>query len=157
MSIRVGFGYDSHRFSSSRRLILGGIEIPFEKGLEGHSDADALTHAIIDALLGAAGLGDIGTHFPDTEPSYKNISSLVLLKKVLTMVRQEGYDVLNVDVTIIAEQPKLAPYISKIQHQLYEVGLRNVNIKAKTNEKMGFIGRAEGIAVMAVVLLNLIK
>ncbi len=157
MSIRVGLGYDSHRFSPGRKLILAGVEIPHDRGLAGHSDADALCHAIIDALLGAAGLADIGTHFPDTDPAYKDVRSLQLLEEVLRMVRHRGYGVVNVDVTVIMDMPKLAPYISRMKEKLASVGLQDVNIKAKTNEGMGFVGRGEGIAVMAVVLLNLIQ
>ncbi|RME64662.1 MAG: 2-C-methyl-D-erythritol 2,4-cyclodiphosphate synthase [Nitrospirae bacterium] len=155
MKLRVGLGYDSHRFAPQRKLILAGVEIPHEYGLAGHSDADVLTHAIIDALFGASGLDDIGTHFPDTDPKYKDISSIELLKETLRMLQGAGVQVVNVDVTVILERPKLRPYVPRMLENLRSAGLRNVNIKAKTNEGMGFIGRAEGVVAMAVALVKL--
>ncbi|MEN2994361.1 MAG: 2-C-methyl-D-erythritol 4-phosphate cytidylyltransferase [Thermodesulfovibrio sp.] len=150
-NLRVGIGYDSHRLVSGRKLIIGGVEIPYEKGLEGHSDADVLIHAIIDALLGSAGVGDIGKYFPDTDPQYKDISSLTLLKKTIEIIKNQGVQPLWIDCTIFAEKPKLSPYISAMKENLQRIGL-NVNIKAKTNEGMGFIGRGEGIAAQAICL-----
>ncbi|MCX7724306.1 MAG: 2-C-methyl-D-erythritol 4-phosphate cytidylyltransferase [Thermodesulfovibrio sp.] len=150
-NLRVGIGYDSHRLVSGKKLIIGGVEIPYEKGLEGHSDADVLIHAIIDALLGSAGFGDIGKHFPDTDPRYKDISSLILLERTLEIIKNQGIHPLWIDCTIFAEKPKLSPYISAMKENLKRIGL-NVNIKAKTNEGMGFIGRSEGIAAQAVCL-----
>jgi 2-C-methyl-D-erythritol 4-phosphate cytidylyltransferase / 2-C-methyl-D-erythritol 2,4-cyclodiphosphate synthase len=152
MSLRNGIGYDSHRFAEGRKLILGGVEIPFDKGLYGHSDADALIHAICDALLGAAGLGDIGRHFPDNDPVYKDISSMILLGKVKKIIEAKGFSINNVDATVVMEMPKLAPYaaciIANIARTL-KIPETCVNIKAKTNEGMGFTGRNEGIAVFA--------
>jgi len=149
----IGFGYDSHRFVSGRKLILGGVEIPFEKGLQGHSDADALVHAICDALLGAAGCGDIGRHFPDTDEAFTDISSLILLKEVRKKIKSKGFSVVNIDVTVVMEKPKIAAYaemmIKNITRTL-NVPEDVLNIKAKTNERMGFIGRSEGVAVFAV-------
>lgn len=152
--LRIGIGYDSHRLVSGRKLIIGGVEIPYEKGLEGHSDADVLIHAIIDAILGSAGLGDIGRHFPDTDPQYKDISSLNLLKRTLELVRKQKIKPLWIDCTIFAEKPKLSSYISTMKENLHKIGL-NVNIKAKTNEGMGFIGRGEGIAAQAICLSSI--
>lgn len=157
MKLRVGLGYDSHRFAPERKLILAGVEIPYDYGLAGHSDADVLTHAIIDALLGGAGLDDIGTHFPDSDPKYKGISSLELLKETLRMLKNVNFHVVNVDVTVILERPKLRPYIPRMIENLATCGLRHVNIKAKTNEGMGFAGRGEGIVAIAVALMNLIE
>ncbi|MDA8171335.1 MAG: 2-C-methyl-D-erythritol 2,4-cyclodiphosphate synthase [Nitrospiraceae bacterium] len=154
--MRIGFGYDSHRLVPGRRFVLGGVEIPFEKGPEGHSDADALIHAIIDAMLGALGAGDIGAHFPDTDPVWKGISSLVLLEKTLLLARQKGFFVAQVDSTVIAQAPRLAPYIEAIRAALgkaLRTGGENVSVKAKTNEGMGFTGMGEGIAAFAVCLL----
>ena len=154
--IRVGTGYDVHRLVENRKLILGGVEIPFEKGLEGHSDADVLLHAIKDALLGAAALGDIGRHFPDNNPLYKGISSLVLLEKVGLLLQQHGFVVQNIDATVIAEKPKLSPYISAMNENIARVltmPVGQINIKATTTEGLGFTGRKEGIAAQAVVLL----
>lgn len=154
--IRVGTGYDVHRLVENRKLILGGVEIPFEKGLEGHSDADVLLHAIKDALLGAAALGDIGRHFPDNNPLYKGISSLVLLEKVGLLLQQHGFVVQNIDATVIAEKPKLSPYISAMNENIARVltvPAGQINIKATTTEGLGFTGRKEGIAAQAVVLL----
>ena len=157
VSVRNGFGYDSHRFAADRKLILGGVEIPFDKGLQGHSDADALIHAICDALLGAAGAGDIGRHFPDSDPEYKNISSMILLERVKKIIEEKGYVINNIDTTVVIEAPKIAPHankmVSNIAHVL-KISSHCVNIKAKTNEGMGFTGRNEGVAVFAVAALT---
>ncbi len=155
-NLRIGFGYDSHRFEQGRKLIIGGVEIPYEKGLAGHSDADVLVHAIIDALLGSAGLGDIGRHFPDTDLAYKNISSLILLERTLELLKFNNIEPLWIDCTIFAEKPKMSSYIPEMQSNFKNFGI-NINIKAKTNEKMGFIGRQEGIAAQAVCLSKIIK
>ncbi len=155
--LRVGLGFDVHRFDAGKKMILGGVEIPSDVGLLGHSDADVLIHALMDALLGALALGDIGDHFPDTDDSFRGISSVLLLREVVTLIRQEGYRVVNVDVMVMAEKPKLAPYKSDMVHLLArELGVtaKDVSIKATTMEKMGFIGRQEGIAVQAVALLE---
>ena len=154
--MRIGFGYDSHRFVEGRKLIIGGVEIPFERGLAGHSDADVLCHAITDAIIGALGLGDIGKHFPDNDPKWKDAVSTELLKYILELARMNGYFVAWVDTTIIAEQPKIAPSIDAIKESLSTTGIPpgNINVKAKTNEGMGFIGRGEGIAAYAVCLLE---
>lgn len=154
--MRTGFGYDSHRLVEGRRLIIGGVEIPFDKGLIGHSDADVLCHAITDAIIGALGMGDIGTHFPDTDPKWKDAVSIELLKYIVEMARMNGYYISWIDTTIIAEKPKLSPYIDQIKESLSMTGIstRSINIKAKTNEGMGFIGRGEGIAAFAVCLLE---
>jgi len=153
--VRVGFGYDSHRLVEGRKLIIGGIEIPFRKGLGGHSDADVLCHALADAVIGAVGLGDIGTHFPDTDAKWKDAVSIELLKYVIELARMNGFRVAWVDSTIIAEQPKLAPYVPQMKESLARTGIPAgvINIKAKTNEGMGFIGRGEGMAAYAVCLL----
>lgn len=155
--MRIGHGYDVHRLVSGRALILGGVEIPHRLGLEGHSDADVLTHAVMDALLGAAGLGDIGRHFPDTDDAYLGISSLKLLERVRELVAAKGYVVSNIDVTVLAQKPKLAPYLSRMEQTLSRVlGLEpdQINIKATTEEHLGFTGREEGIACHAVCLLE---
>ncbi len=154
-NLRIGIGYDSHRFEKGRKLIIGGVEIPHNLGLKGHSDADVLTHAIIDALLGSAGMGDIGTHFPDTDPEYKDISSFILLEKTLSLLKNNQIEPLWVDCTIFAEKPKLFPYIPKMKESFQKLGL-NINIKAKTNEGMGFIGRQEGIAAQAICLSRIL-
>lgn len=154
---RSGFGYDSHRFVTNRKLILGGVEIPFNKGLHGHSDADALIHAICDALLGAGGAGDIGRHFPDTDPEYKDISSMILLEKVCNLIKKKGFSINNIDVTVVMETPKLAPYSEQIVSNIARVlniAENCVNLKAKTNEGMGFVGRNEGVAVFATATLT---
>lgn len=154
--IKIGYGYDAHRLESGRRLILGGVDIPFEKGLLGHSDADALTHAVIDALIGAMGLGDIGKHFPDSDEAYKDADSLVLLSKTYEMMKERGYRIGNIDATIVAQRPRMAPYIDKMRENLARVllcGKDEVNIKAKTTEGMGFEGRGEGISAHAAVLI----
>lgn len=153
---RIGFGYDAHRLVEGRPLILGGLSIPFAKGLLGHSDADVLTHAVVDALLGALAMGDIGRHFPDTDPSFKDMQSLRMLEQVLGWVHEAGYQVNNVDSTIVAQKPKLAPHIADIQARLAEilrVPVHQVSVKAKTSEGMGFCGREEGMEAYAVVLL----
>ena len=157
--MRIGIGYDSHKLVEGRRLIIGGITIPFEKGLLGHSDADVLSHAIIDSLIGALGLGDIGQHFPDTDPRWKDASSIELLKRIINLIRMNGYEVSWIDSSIIAEKPKLSPYIEDMKTALSESGIPSgaINIKAKTNEGMGFIGRGEGIAAYAVCLLKRIE
>ena len=155
--LRVGLGFDVHRFDAGKKMILGGVEIPSDVGLLGHSDADVLIHALMDALLGALALGDIGDHFPDTDDSFRGISSVLLLREVVALIRQEGYRVVNVDVMVMAEKPKLAPYKSDMVHLLARelgVTVKDVSIKATTMEKMGFIGRQEGIAVQAVALLE---
>jgi 2-C-methyl-D-erythritol 2,4-cyclodiphosphate synthase len=155
--VRVGLGYDAHRLVAGRPLILGGVAIPYEKGLLGHSDADVLTHAIGDALLGAVGAGDLGTHFPDKDPAYKDISSLILLARIMEVVRDRGFAPVNVDATIVAEQPRLASHIPAMQANLAPIlGLTpaEVNIKATTTEHMGFTGRGEGMAAYAVVLVK---
>ncbi|MCI0183870.1 2-C-methyl-D-erythritol 2,4-cyclodiphosphate synthase [Sulfoacidibacillus ferrooxidans] len=154
--MRVGLGFDVHRFKAGRPLMLGGIEIPFEVGLDGHSDADVLLHAVMDALLGAASLGDIGDHFPDTDEQYLGASSVALLRSVVDLIHERNYRVGNLDVMVLAEQPKLAPYKKDMIHLLARelaVDEMDVSIKATTMERMGFVGRKEGIAVEAIVLL----
>lgn len=154
---RVGHGYDVHRLVEERKLILGGVEIPYERGLLGHSDADVLTHAVMDALLGAAALGDIGQHFPDSDPAYKGADSLKLLDHVMELLEEKGWRVGNVDATVIAQRPKLAGYIPAMRDHLAArmgIGLDQVNVKATTEEKLGFTGAGEGIAVHAVALLE---
>ncbi|MEA2040831.1 MAG: 2-C-methyl-D-erythritol 2,4-cyclodiphosphate synthase [Thermodesulfobacteriota bacterium] len=154
---RIGFGYDAHRLVKGRTLILGGIEIPHAVGLEGHSDADVLVHAVIDAVLGAMGMGDIGQRFPDTDPAYKNVSSLLMLEKVMKSVKREGFRLNNLDATIVAQTPKLAPYLPTMQErvaQVLEASKNRINIKATTTEGMGFCGRSEGIEAFAVVSLG---
>jgi 2-C-methyl-D-erythritol 2,4-cyclodiphosphate synthase len=153
----TGIGYDSHRLAQGRRLILGGVEIPHERGLEGHSDADVLTHAVIDALLGGAGLGDIGEHFPDTGERYRDADSIALLAAVAGMVGAEGLEIVNVDCTVIMEAPKLAPHRQAIRERLAStLGLeaKRVNVKASTGERMGFVGRGEGVAALAIAGLD---
>ena len=155
--MRVGMGYDVHRLVEDRKLIIGGVEIPYEKGLLGHSDADVLLHAIMDALLGAAALGDIGKHFPDTDPQYKGISSMILLQHTYDMMKQNGYTIGNVDSLILCEEPKMAPHIPLMKENVARVlhcDITQVNIKATRGEKMGFVGRKEGIVAQSVVLLN---
>jgi len=155
--MRVGHGYDAHRYIAGCPLILGGVEIPYEKGLEAHSDGDAVIHAICDSLLGAAGLGDIGSYFPDTDKKFKNIDSRILLREVLAQIKEKSFEIGNIDVTILAEAPKMASHIAAMKSILAEdlnVDSTSINIKATTTEKMGFIGRLEGIAVYAVCLLE---
>jgi 2-C-methyl-D-erythritol 2,4-cyclodiphosphate synthase len=153
---RVGIGYDIHRLVFGRPLILGGTEIPFERGLDGHSDADALLHAIMDALLGAAGLGDIGQHFPSGDPRYKNVSSLLLLGQVIALLHGLGFGIGNVDATVVAERPRLAPYIPQMRRRIAEtlgIPQERVGVKATTNEGLGPLGAGEGIAAWAVALI----
>lgn len=151
--IRVGVGYDVHALAEGRELILCGVNVPHALGLEGHSDADVALHALCDALLGAAALGDIGIHFPDTDPTYKDVSSLILLTRVRALLEEKGYDPVNVDLTVVAQKPKLAPYIPEMAKRIAEnlnVSADAVNIKATTTERLGFAGREEGIAAHAV-------
>lgn len=154
--MRIGHGYDVHRLKAGRKLILGGVEIPWELGLDGHSDADVLVHAIMDAMLGAAAMGDIGKHFPDTDNAYKGIDSMLLLKRVCELVSAKGYILSNLDATVIAQKPKLAGHIPSMRENIascLKVKLDQVNIKATTEERLGFTGREEGIACHAVCLL----
>lgn len=156
MKFRVGHGYDVHKLVEDRKLIIGGVEIPHSKGLLGHSDADVLAHAICDALLGAAALGDIGKHFPDNDDRYKDVDSLVLLEKVCEIIRNKGYEISNVDSTILAQAPKLRPYIDEMRSKLakaMKLDIDELSVKATTEERLGFTGREEGIAAHAVVLL----
>lgn len=158
--MRIGMGYDVHKLTEGRDLILGGVNIPWEKGLLGHSDADVLIHAVMDALLGAAALGDIGKHFPDTDPAYKGISSILLLEHVAGLLREHGYQVGNIDAVIIAQKPKMAPHIPQMRINMARaLGIweSQLNIKATTEEGLGFTGRGEGIASQAVCLLEEIK
>jgi 2-C-methyl-D-erythritol 2,4-cyclodiphosphate synthase len=155
--MRIGIGYDVHRLVAGRKLVLGGITIPFEKGLLGHSDADVLVHAVCDSMLGAAGMGDIGSHFPDNDPQFKDICSLKLLAKTCKMIHHKGFNVCNIDCTIFAEAPKLSLYREGMQNclaQTIEVEADRINIKATTTEGLGMIGRGEGIGAMCVVLLE---
>jgi len=155
--MRVGHGYDAHRYVDDRPLILGGVEIPYEKGLQAHSDGDAVIHAICDALLGAAGLGDMGTYFPDTDKQFENIDSRILLRDVVEQLREKSYAIENVDVTILAQAPKMLAHVPKMKANLAKdlhIDTSAINIKATTTEKMGFIGRLEGIAVYAVCLIT---
>ncbi len=155
--MRVGMGYDVHRLVEDRKLIIGGVEIPYEKGLLGHSDADVLLHAVMDALLGAAAMGDIGKHFPDTDAAYKGISSVVLLEKVGEMLNKKGFLVENIDATIIAQAPKMRPYIDKMRENIAEalqMDISCVNVKATTEEGLGFTGSGEGISSQAVCMLT---
>lgn len=155
--LRIGHGYDAHRFSDERKLVLGGVLIPCELGLLGHSDADVLLHAVSDSLLGAAALGDIGKHFPDTDESYKGISSLVLLEKVWELISSLGYSVVNIDATVIAQIPKLSPYIDEMRGNIANAlscGIDAVSVKATTEEQMGFTGRKEGISSHCICLIE---
>ena len=155
--MRVGMGYDVHRLVEDRKLIIGGVEIPYEKGLLGHSDADVLLHAVMDALLGAAAMGDIGKHFPDTDAAYKGISSVALLEKVGEMLNKKGFLVENIDATIIAQAPKMRPYIDKMRENIAEalqMDISCVNVKATTEEGLGFTGSGEGISSQAVCMLT---
>ncbi|MEI0603065.1 2-C-methyl-D-erythritol 2,4-cyclodiphosphate synthase [Brachyspira alvinipulli] len=154
--MRIGYGYDSHVFAENRKLILAGIDIPHKFGLKGHSDADAVTHALIDSILGALALGDIGSHFPDNDDKYKDISSITLLEKTISIMKDKNYIIGNTDITIILEKPKLRNYIDLMRENLskvLETNVENISIKAKTNEKMDAVGREEGIAVHCVSLL----
>ena len=155
--MRIGNGYDVHRLAEGRRLILGGVDIEYEVGLLGHSDADVLVHAIMDAMLGAAALGDIGKHFPDTDNKYKGADSIALLKRVAEIIGEAGYKVVNIDATVIAQKPKLAPHIEKMRENIANAigtDIKNVSVKATTTEKLGFEGRKEGISAMAVCLID---
>ncbi len=155
--MRIGHGYDVHRLVEGRKLVLGGVEISYEKGLDGHSDADVLVHAVMDALLGAAALGDIGKHFPDTDEAYRGIDSLLLLDHVSEAIAQKGYTISNIDVTVIAQKPKLSPYIPLMKERLTQrlhLEEDQLNIKATTEERLGFTGRGEGISCHAVCLLE---
>ncbi|MFN8135147.1 MAG: 2-C-methyl-D-erythritol 2,4-cyclodiphosphate synthase [Bacteroidales bacterium] len=155
--MRIGFGYDVHRFAENRDLWIGGIKIPHSKGLLGHSDADVLIHAICDALLGAAALGDIGKHFPDTDPNYKGIDSKILLTETARLITKAGYKIMNIDSTIALQAPKIAPYIEQMRitlSSLLEIETGQVSVKATTTEKLGFEGREEGVSAYAVVLLE---
>jgi 2-C-methyl-D-erythritol 2,4-cyclodiphosphate synthase len=157
MTIRIGHGYDVHRLVEGRKLMLGGVTIPFSRGLDGHSDADVLVHALCDALLGSLSLGDIGMHFPDTDSRYKDSDSLELLKRVAGMVKEKGFSIGNIDATIIAEQPKISGYIAEMKDTIaHATGIDRgqISIKATTTEGLGFVGRGEGIAVHAVVLVE---
>ena len=154
--MRIGSGYDVHRLVEGRKLILGGVDIPYEKGLLGHSDADVLVHAVMDALLGAAALGDIGKHFPDSDEQYKNISSLLLLRDVSLLLKERGYTTINIDATIIAQRPKLSPYIEQMAKKMadvLEIPIGCINVKATTEEGLGFTGSGDGIAAQAVCLI----
>ena len=155
--MRIGHGYDAHRLVEGRPLILGGVTIPYEKGLEGHSDADAVIHSLCDAILGALCLGDIGSHFPDTDLEFKNIDSRILLRQVVELMGNNNYVLENADITILAQAPKMAAHIFEMKENLasdLDTNISDINIKASTTERMGFVGRGEGIAVHAVVLLN---
>lgn len=158
--MRIGYGFDIHQLAEGRKFILGGVEVPFEKGLLGHSDADVLLHAITDALLGALALGDIGQHFPDTDPEHEGADSRVLLKYCYKLVKEEGYVLGNMDATVVAQKPKLMPFLPEIRktiaHDL-EVDVSQVSVKATTSEKMGFVGREEGISATAIVLLEKVE
>ncbi len=156
-NFRIGQGFDVHRFGKGRKLILGGVEIPYRYGLVGHSDADVILHALINAILGAMGKGDIGTHFPDTDPKYKGISSEVLMKRVIGIMKRGGFHIINGDVTVLAQKPRLAPFYAEIRKRLaklLKVSAAAVNIKAGTTEGLGWIGKGQGMAAMAVVLLE---
>jgi 2-C-methyl-D-erythritol 2,4-cyclodiphosphate synthase len=155
--MRIGIGYDVHRLVEGRKLTLGGITIPFKKGLLGHSDADVLIHAVCDALLGAAGLGDIGLHFPDTDPKLKDISSMIILSKTYNLLKEKGFTVINLDSTIMAEEPKIAPFRATIQKNIaraIEIEPKCVNVKATTLETLGMLGRGEGIAALCIALIE---
>ena len=157
---RIGIGYDIHRLADGRKLMLGGVRVPFMKGLLGHSDSDVLSHAVCDALLGVAALGDIGTHFPDTDPRWRGASSLDFLRQTLQLINAKGYRVANVDATVITEQPKLKPYIQAMREQLaavLELDVDAVSVKAKSPEGLGLLGRKEGIAAMAVVSVEVTR
>lgn len=155
--MRIGNGYDVHKLTENRKLILGGVDIPYEKGLLGHSDADVLVHAVMDALLGAAALGDIGQHFPDSDDKYKGISSLKLLGFVKDLLSENGYEIVNIDSIVVAQAPKLAPHIPEMRKNIadvLEMDVSDINVKATTTEKLGFTGRKEGISSYAVCIIN---
>ena len=157
MMIKVGQGFDVHQLVSGRKCIIGGVEIPFHKGLDGHSDADVLLHAIADAILGAAGLGDIGQHFLNTDPSIKDIDSRDILKKVILLIQEKKYSIINIDATVICELPKLAPFIDRMKNNIAldcHLDIQAVNVKATTTETLGFTGRGEGIAAQAICLIE---
>lgn len=157
MGFRIGFGVDFHQLAEGRKLIIGGVHIPYEKGAVGHSDADVLLHAICDALLGAAALGDIGVHFPDTDARYKNIDSRILLGETMKLIEKENYKVVNIDSTLCLEEPKIKPHVANMQRVISEVTSipeKNISIKATTTELMGFVGRKEGVVAYATVLLE---
>lgn len=159
MSIRIGFGVDFHQLTEGRELMIGGVHIPHHKGAVGHSDADVLLHAICDALLGAACLGDIGVHFPDTDAKYKNIDSKILLKETINLIQKENYQLINIDSTLCLQEPKIKPYIQQMQKAIADIigtSEKNVSIKATTTEQMGFVGRKEGVVAYATVLLETI-
>ncbi len=160
MDVRFGIGYDVHRLVTNRKLILGGVEIPYLKGLVGHSDADVLCHAFADALLGAAALGDIGKHFPDTDPRFKDISSLVLLRHVGGLVRSNNFEIINVDSTLLLQQPKINPYVKKMRENIAQalgLHMNQVSVKATTNEELGYIGMGDGAAAYAVASIRSIN
>jgi len=156
MKYRTGIGFDVHAFADGRKLIIGGVDIPYDKGLTGHSDADVLLHAITDALLGSLALGDLGKHFPDTDKNYKDADSKILLRNAYDLIKEKGYKIGNIDAVISAQKPKLSPYIDemrKIISKLLDTEIENVSVKATTNEKLGFVGREEGIAAFSTVLV----
>lgn len=156
IDFRVGNGYDVHRLKEGRRLIVGGVDIPYDRGLDGHSDADVLVHAVIDALFGAAGLPDIGAHFPDTDPRYKDADSIALLWETASLIRQAGYEIGNIDCIIVAQKPKMLPHIPQMKQNMADacrIDVSRVGVKAKTEERLGFTGREEGMAAYAVALL----
>ena len=155
--MRIGHGYDVHRLTQGRKLILGGVDIPYEKGLDGHSDADVLVHAIMDSIIGALALGDIGLHFPDTDGSYKNINSLILAKRTAELLTEKGYAISNIDATLIMQAPKVRPYIDEMRKNIasvYGIDLSQINVKATTEENLGFTGEKKGIAAHAVCLIK---
>jgi 2-C-methyl-D-erythritol 2,4-cyclodiphosphate synthase len=159
MSFRIGFGVDFHQLAEGRAFMIGGVHIPHDKGAVGHSDADVLLHAICDALLGAACLGDIGIHFPDTDPKYKNIDSKILLKETVALIQKENYQLVNIDSTLCLQEPKIKPHIQEMQKTIAEIigtAEKNISIKATTTEQMGFVGRKEGVVAYATVLLETI-
>lgn len=156
-NMRIGMGYDVHKLTENRKLILGGVDIPYEKGLLGHSDADVLIHAIMDAILGAAALGDIGKHFPDTDPAYEGISSIKLMEHVAGLLRENGFEIGNIDATVIAQKPKLAAYIPQMRQNMadaLDIEVSQINVKATTEEGLGFTGAGQGIASQAICLLK---
>ena len=154
MTVRTGLGVDTHRFAPGRRLVLGGVEIPFDRGLAGHSDADVLAHAVTDAVLGAAGLGDIGEHYPDTDPRWQDADSIAMLREVVALAGRDGWSVAHVDATVMLERPKLAPFRAEMAARLAEATGATVSVKATTGEGMGFVGREEGVAALAVATLE---
>lgn len=158
--MRIGIGYDSHRFEAGRRLVLGGVDIPHPAGLSGHSDADVIVHAVIDALFGAAGVGDIGTHFPPTDERWRDADSIELLRAAVTVLAGINYQVVNVDATVICEAPRVGPHITEMRERIagaIGIGPRHVSVKGKTNERMGWIGRGEGVAAIAVAAIDMLE